>query len=183
MEPVEELVKGKCSSTKPTRLATGVVCHPDSEQNRPYKIPWPCRELSRGPTAPQARTLPVCHTTPLNFPVDSPVTWLDLRPNIYQQQSPSMLKKWSWTKRSMLVFFFFFFEFSSRIHRHLLVMSYYWCTIWDPGIMPQQIFFFFFFLYFPMMTQSPWRQFWRTKMFQWEFIISISANKLLLPKN
>ena len=33
------LVKGKCSSTKPTRLATGVVCHPDSEQNRPYKIP------------------------------------------------------------------------------------------------------------------------------------------------
>ena len=38
------LVKGKCSSTKPTRLATGVVCHPDTEQteqNRPYKIPWP----------------------------------------------------------------------------------------------------------------------------------------------
>ena len=33
------LVKGKCSSTKPTRLATGIVCHPDSEQNRPYKIP------------------------------------------------------------------------------------------------------------------------------------------------
>ena len=32
------LVKGKCSSTKPTRLATGVICHPDTEQNRPYKI-------------------------------------------------------------------------------------------------------------------------------------------------
>ena len=31
------LVKGKCSSTKPTRLATGVVYHPDSEQNMPYK--------------------------------------------------------------------------------------------------------------------------------------------------
>ena len=61
-----ELVKGKCSSTKPTRptrLATGVVCHPDTERNRPYKIPWPCWELNRGPTALQARTLPVCHTT------------------------------------------------------------------------------------------------------------------------
>ena len=58
------LVKGKCTSTKPTRLATGVVCHPDTEQNRPYKIPWSCRGLNRGPTAPQARTLPVCHTTP-----------------------------------------------------------------------------------------------------------------------
>ena len=58
------LVKGKCSSTKPTRLATGVVCHLDSGQNRPYKIPWPCRDLNRRPTAPQARTLPVCHTTP-----------------------------------------------------------------------------------------------------------------------
>ena len=60
------LVKGKCSSIKPTRLATGVMCHPDTEQNRPYKIhPWPCRDLNRGPTAPQARTFPVCHTTPL----------------------------------------------------------------------------------------------------------------------
>ena len=58
------LVKGNCSSTKPTRLATGVMCHPDTEQNRPYKIrPWPCRDFNRGPTAPQARTLPVCHTT------------------------------------------------------------------------------------------------------------------------
>ena len=56
------LVKGKCTSTKPTRLATGVVCHPDTERNRPYKIPWSCRGLNRGPTAPQARTLPVCHT-------------------------------------------------------------------------------------------------------------------------
>ena len=59
------LVKGKCSSTKPTRLTTGVLCHPDTEQNRPYKIcPWPYRGLNWGPTAPQARTLPVCHTTP-----------------------------------------------------------------------------------------------------------------------
>ena len=41
------LVKGKCSSTKPTCLATGVACHPDTEQNRPYKIPWPCRKLNR----------------------------------------------------------------------------------------------------------------------------------------
>ena len=58
------LVKGKCiRSTKPTRLTTGVVCHPDTEQDRPYKIPWSCRGLNRGPTAPQARTLPVCHTT------------------------------------------------------------------------------------------------------------------------
>ena len=40
------------------------MCHPDSEQNRPYKIPWPCQELNRGPTAPQTNTLPVCHTTP-----------------------------------------------------------------------------------------------------------------------
>ena len=56
------LVKGECSSTKPTHLATGVVCHPDSEQNRPYKILWPYRELNRGPTAPQARTLPVCYS-------------------------------------------------------------------------------------------------------------------------
>ena len=51
---------------KPTRLATGVVCHPDTEQNRPYKIPWPCRGLNQGPTALQARTLPVCYTTPLS---------------------------------------------------------------------------------------------------------------------
>ena len=49
---------------KPTHLATGVVCHPEIEQNRPYKIPWDYRGLNRGPTAPQARTLPVCHTTP-----------------------------------------------------------------------------------------------------------------------
>ena len=34
--------KGKCSSTKPTRFATAeVVCHPDTEQTRPYKIPLP----------------------------------------------------------------------------------------------------------------------------------------------
>ena len=58
------LVKGKCTSTKPTRLATGVVCHPDTERIRPYKIPWSCRGLNPGPSAPQARTLPVCHTTP-----------------------------------------------------------------------------------------------------------------------
>ena len=58
------LVKGKCSSTKPTRLASGVVCHPDTERNRPYKIPWSYQGLNRGPTAPQAITLPVCHTTP-----------------------------------------------------------------------------------------------------------------------
>ena len=38
-------------STKPTSLATGVVCHPDTEQSRPYKIPWSCRGLNRGPTA------------------------------------------------------------------------------------------------------------------------------------
>ena len=49
------LVKGKFSSTKPTRLATRVVCHPDTEQNRFYEIPWPCWELNRGPTA-QARS-------------------------------------------------------------------------------------------------------------------------------
>ena len=60
------LVKGKCLSIKPTYLPTGVVCHPDTEQIRPYKIPWPCRELNRGPTAPQTRTLPVCHTTPMH---------------------------------------------------------------------------------------------------------------------
>ena len=36
---IAALVKGKCSSTKPTRLANGVVCHPDIEQNKPYKIP------------------------------------------------------------------------------------------------------------------------------------------------
>ena len=64
------LVKGKCSSTKPTHLATELVCHPDSEQNRPYKVPWPCRELNRGPTTTQARTLPVCHTAP-----QVPVYW------------------------------------------------------------------------------------------------------------
>ena len=26
-----------------TNLATGVVCHPDTKQNMPYKIPWSCR--------------------------------------------------------------------------------------------------------------------------------------------
>ena len=59
-------------STKPTRLATGVVCHPDTEQNRPYKIPWSCRGLNRGPTAPQAITLPVCHTTPPTTTIHDP---------------------------------------------------------------------------------------------------------------
>ena len=54
---------------KPTRLATGVVYHPDTEQNRPYKIPWPWRGLNQGPTAPQARTLPLCHTTPITLPM------------------------------------------------------------------------------------------------------------------
>ena len=58
------LVKGKCSSTKPTRLTTGEMCHPDTEQNGHKKIhPWPCRGLNRGPAALQTRTLPVCHTT------------------------------------------------------------------------------------------------------------------------
>ena len=47
------LVKGKCSSTKPTHLPTGVVCYPDKEQNRPYKIPRPRRESNRGTTAAQ----------------------------------------------------------------------------------------------------------------------------------
>ena len=60
------LVKGKGTSNKPTRLVTGVVCHPDTEQNRPppTKSTGPAGGLNRGPTAPQARTLPVCHTTP-----------------------------------------------------------------------------------------------------------------------
>ena len=58
------LVKGKCLSTEPTCLATRVVCHPDTEQNRPYKIHWPCWGLNWGPTALPARTLSVCHTTP-----------------------------------------------------------------------------------------------------------------------
>ena len=53
------LEKGKCSSTEPTHLATGVVCHPDTEQNRPYKIPWPYQELNWGPIALQVITLPV----------------------------------------------------------------------------------------------------------------------------
>ena len=35
------LVKEKWTSTKPTRLATGVMCHPDAEQNRPTKSPGP----------------------------------------------------------------------------------------------------------------------------------------------
>ena len=41
------LVKGKCSSTKPTRLPTGVVCHPDTEQNRPTKSNGPTGNLTR----------------------------------------------------------------------------------------------------------------------------------------
>ena len=35
------LVKGKCLSTKPICLATGVVYNPDTEQNRPTKSPGP----------------------------------------------------------------------------------------------------------------------------------------------
>ena len=31
------LVKGKCSFTKPTRLVSGIVCHPHTNQNKPYK--------------------------------------------------------------------------------------------------------------------------------------------------
>ena len=43
------LVKGKCSNTKLTRLATGVMSRPDTEQSRPYKIcPWPCRRFEPG---------------------------------------------------------------------------------------------------------------------------------------
>ena len=57
-------LKGKCLSTKPTCLTTGAVCHLDTEQNRPYRIPWPYRESNQGPTTPQVRALPVCHTTP-----------------------------------------------------------------------------------------------------------------------
>ena len=33
IQPLASLVKGKCSSTTPTCLATGVVCHPDTEEN------------------------------------------------------------------------------------------------------------------------------------------------------
>ena len=57
---------------KVTHLAFGwhipytLTCEylPGTERNRPYKIPWPSRELNCVPTAQQARTLPVCHTTP-----------------------------------------------------------------------------------------------------------------------
>ena len=72
----------KVFEPKPTRLATGVVYHPDSEQNRPYKFPWPCRELNRWPTAPQARTLPVCHTTT----------------HLYKKRYISMLAVHNWQK-------------------------------------------------------------------------------------
>ena len=48
-------------------LSTGLVCHPDTEQNRPYKILWSYRGLNREPTAPQARILSVCHTTPILY--------------------------------------------------------------------------------------------------------------------
>ena len=52
---------------KPTHLATGVVCHPDSEQNRPHKIPRSCRGLNRGPTASENFTsVPHYSTTPQN---------------------------------------------------------------------------------------------------------------------
>ena len=48
------LVKGKCSSTKPTRLGIGVVCHPDTEQNRPTKSPLQglnrCKNIDSPPT-------------------------------------------------------------------------------------------------------------------------------------
>ena len=54
-----------CSSTKPTRIASGVVCHSETERNRPYKIPWPCRELNRDLMhLKNEMILPVCHTTP-----------------------------------------------------------------------------------------------------------------------
>ena len=33
------MVKGKYMGTKPTCLTTEVVCHPDTEQNRPAKSP------------------------------------------------------------------------------------------------------------------------------------------------
>ena len=66
--------KESVPSTKPTRIATGIVCHPDTEQNRPYKILWPCRGLNWIPTAPQTRTLPVCHTTPVGVFQDEVVT-------------------------------------------------------------------------------------------------------------
>ena len=57
------LVKVKCWSTKPTYLTTGMVCHPDTEQNRPVKNPLALLGIELGPTAPKARALPVCHTT------------------------------------------------------------------------------------------------------------------------
>ena len=76
------LVKRKHLSTKPTPLTTGVVCHPDTEQNRPYKIPWPCRELNWGPTASQARALLVCHTTVLFKEYENTIKSLLLRPSL-----------------------------------------------------------------------------------------------------
>ena len=47
------LVKGQCLSTKPTRLPSGVACHPDTERIRPCNILWPCQDLNWGPTAQQ----------------------------------------------------------------------------------------------------------------------------------
>ena len=83
------LVKGKCTSRALNQPASPLeyMCHPDTEQNRPYNIPWSCRGLNQGPTAPQARTLPVCHTTlPLYQPISAQ----------FRQSAPSFCKSWIW---------------------------------------------------------------------------------------
>ena len=66
-----------CISERNQPLATGVVCHPDTEQNRPYKVRWPCRELNWKPIALQ-RELYQCATL---LPIFSCV---DLQHNYFQ---------------------------------------------------------------------------------------------------
>ena len=45
IQPPAGCIGERCSSTEPTRLATAVVCHPDTGQNRPTKSPDPAGDL------------------------------------------------------------------------------------------------------------------------------------------
>ena len=65
--------------TQPTRLATGVVCHTDTQQNKPYKIPWPCQGLNRGPTALHPSVHPSIH------PCVRPSVHPSIHPSIHLQ--------------------------------------------------------------------------------------------------
>ena len=79
------------SNTKPTRLATGVVCHPDTEQNRPTKSPGPAGDWTGNLLYHQARDLPACHTSPLTIYIRT-LEWLEFTLLLSESKMPGSWK-------------------------------------------------------------------------------------------